>query len=170
MKEVTGWGGADLNSGDRRDNNRILLLGVGNVLLGDEGVGVHTVNRLRDEGLPDCVDAVDGGTAGLELAYLVGGFSRLVIVDCLDAGMEPGSIFRISPDDICGNTEAKISFHDLGLAEFLTMAKSMGQLPETVIFGIQPQKIDWGFGLSRAVEQKIEEFMDLVRNEFKQLN
>lgn len=155
---------------DKIQNNKILLLGIGNVLLTDEGAGVHTVNRMRDAGLPGYVETVDGGTAGPGLAYLLGKASKLVIVDCLDAGAEPGSIFRISPDDILDNKESKMSFHELGLAEVLTMAQSLGQLPETVIFGIQPQSIDWGFGLSPVIEQKIPDFMDLVRKEFKQLN
>lgn len=149
-------------------NNKILLLGIGNVLLTDEGAGVHTVNRMKDTGLPGHVETVDGGTGGPGLAYLLGDASKLVIVDCLDAGAEPGSIFRISPDDILDNKESKISFHELGLAEILTMAQWLGRLPETVIIGIQPQTIDWGFGLSPVVEQKMPDIMALVRKEFEQ--
>lgn len=156
-----------MKSKDSVQNNKVLILGVGNVLLSDEGAGVHTVNRLREEGLPGDVEAVDGGTAGLELAYLLEGVSKLVIVDCMDAGAEPGSIFRISPDDIYGKMVDKISFHDLGLVEVLTMALSMDKLPETVIFGIQPARIDWGFGLSPAVEQQMPYFMSLIRQELE---
>lgn len=93
---------------DDKQNNKILLLGIGNVLLADEGVGLHTVNRLKEEGLPGYVEAVDGGTAGLDLAYLLGDASKLVIVDCLDAGAELGSVFRIRPDDIWGNKETLV--------------------------------------------------------------
>lgn len=147
--------------------NKILLFGVGNVLLGDEGAGVHVVNRLREEGLPEGVEAVDGGTAGLELLYLLEDVSKLVIVDCLDAGAEPGSIFRFRPDDIRVKNQIKISFHDLGLMEVLTLAETMGKLPETVIFGIQPEKIDWDLSLSPAVRQKIPSLMELVTKEIQ---
>lgn len=145
---------------------KILLLGVGNVLLGDEGAGVHTVNRLEERGLPDNVEAVDGGTLGLELLYLLEGVSKLVVVDCLDAGAEPGSIFRFRPEDIRAKGKVELSCHDLGLMEVLALAETLGKLPETVIFGIQPQNIkNWDMSLSAAVEDKIPALMDLVMKE-----
>lgn len=150
---------------DQQQENKILLLGVGNVLLRDEGAGVHAVTRLRDKGLPENVEAVDGGTAGLELLYLLEGISKMIVVDCLDAGAEPGSIFRFRPGDIGMKGKVKMSFHDLGLMEVLTLAETMGNLPETVIFGIQPEKIDWDLNLSPVIEEKLPELMDLILRE-----
>lgn len=144
---------------------KILLLGVGNSILGDEGVGVHVVNKMREEGLPENVEAVDGGTLGLSLLDLLEGVSKLVIVDCLNAGAEPGDIFRFQPDDITVNQKVDLSFHDLGLLEVLTMAKVLGTLPETVIFGVQPDKLDWKIGLSEKIEAKLPTLIDLVKKE-----
>lgn len=144
---------------------KILLLGVGNYILGDEGVGVHVVNKMREEGLPENVEAVDGGTLGLSLLDLLEGVSKLVIVDCLNAGAEPGDIFRFHPDDITVHQKVDLSFHDLGLLEVLTMAKVLGILPETVIFGVQPDKLDWKIGLSEKIEAKVPVLIDLVKKE-----
>lgn len=147
------------------EQRKILLLGVGNLIIGDEGVGIHVVNRMREEGLPDYVEAVDGGTLGLSLLHLLEGVSKLVIIDCLDAGAEPGDIFRFHPDDITVKQKVDLSFHDLGLLEVLTMAKVLGCLPETIIFGIQPDQLDWKVGLSEKLEEKVPLLMELVRKE-----
>lgn len=146
--------------------SKVLLLGVGNILLGDEGLGVHTVNRLREKGLPENVEAVDGGTLGLELLYLLEDVSKMIVIDCLDAGAEPGSIFRFRPEDIRVKGKVELSFHDLGLMEVLTLAETMGNLPETVIFGMQPKNIkNWDMSLSPVVEEKIPDLMNLVMKE-----
>lgn len=152
---------------DSVQKKEILLVGVGNILLGDEGAGVHTVERLRQEGLPGNVEAVDGGTAGLELMYLLENVSKLVVVDSIDAGMRPGSIFRLRPRDIRVRKIAGLSFHDLGLPEVLTLAETMGKSPVTVICGIQPAKIDWALGLSPVIEEKLPDLMVCVRQELK---
>lgn len=145
---------------------KILVLGVGNILLGDEGAGVHAVNRLREKGLPENVEAVDGGTLGLELLSLLDDVSKMIVVDCLDAGAEPGSIFRFRPEDIRVKGKVEFSFHDLGLMEVLTLAETLGKLPETVIFGIQPENIkDWDMSLSPAVEAKLPALLELVMQE-----
>ncbi len=146
--------------------NKILLLGVGNILLGDEGLGVHAVNRLRDQGLPENVEAIDGGTLGLELLYLLEDVSKMIVVDCLDAGAEPGEIFRFRPEDIRVKGKVELSFHDLGLMEVLTLAETMGKLPDTVIFGMQPQRIkEWSMELTPVVEEKLPRMMELVMQE-----
>lgn len=155
---------------DDKQQTKILLLGVGNVLLKDEGAGVHTVNRLREIGLPENVEAVDGGTAGLELLYLLEGVSKMIVVDCLDAGAEPGALFRFRPDDVTMKDKVKISFHDIGLMEVLTLAETMGTLPETVIFGIQPKEIGWDLNMSPEIEKVIPQLMDLITKEISDTN
>lgn len=151
-----------------KQQSKILLLGVGNVLLADEGAGVHTVNRLREKGLPENVEAIDGGTAGLELLYLLEGVSKMIVVDCLDAGAEPGSLFKFKPDDVTMKDKVKISFHDIGLMEVLTLAETMGTLPDTVIFGVQPKRIDWDLNMTPEIEKVIPNLMSLIMAEIEE--
>jgi len=152
-------------TGQDSQQHKVLLLGVGNVILGDEGLGVQVVNRMSEMGLPDYVEAIDGGTLGLSLLNLLEGVTKLVIIDCLNAGAEPGSIFRFHPDDITVEGNVDLSFHDLGLIEVLTMAKVMEILPETIIFGVQPEKVDWDLKLSPIIEAKIPKLIELVMAE-----
>ena len=123
--------------------SKILVLGVGNLILSDEGVGVHLVRRLQSEGLPESVELLDAGTWGLEL---------LDFVDDVD----------VIPK------QYQISFHDLGIYDFIRLAKAIGTLPPTVIYGIEPKVIDWGEVLSPEIEAKMDKLKDLVLEEINQ--
>lgn len=146
--------------------SKILVLGVGNLILSDEGVGVHLVRRLQQESLPPTVEIQDGGTQGLELLGYMDNVSKLIIVDCIKAGAEPGSIFRFEPDavDVIPK-QYKISFHDLGIYDFLRLASAMDVLPPTIIFGIEPERICWGEELSPPVEAKMDMLKTFVLEE-----
>ena len=117
-------------------SGKILVLGVGNLILSDEGAGVHLVRRLQRETLPPNVEIEDGGTQGLELLAYMDDVARLIIVDCVKGGAEPGTIYRFVPDAIdVIPKQYKISFHDLGIYDFLRLAAALEVLPPTVIFG-----------------------------------
>ncbi|NLC76554.1 MAG: hydrogenase maturation protease [Clostridia bacterium] len=151
-----------------RDNSRntILVLGVGNVLLQDEGFGVHLVNELALKDWPPQVEFIDGGTAGMELIYLFAGVSLLIVVDSLDASMEPGSVFKFKIEDFAGLPEGiKTSFHDIGLLEVLQTARLLGCLPETIIYGVQPKTVDWGLELTPELSQVKNKVADLIAQE-----
>ncbi|HEY3373501.1 MAG TPA: HyaD/HybD family hydrogenase maturation endopeptidase [Candidatus Aquicultor sp.] len=146
--------------------DKILVLGVGNLILSDEGVGVHLVRRLQSENLPANVEIEDGGTQGLELLDYMDDVAKLIIVDCIKAGSEPGSIFRFEPDKVdVIPREYKISFHDLGIYDFIRLAEALDKLPPTMIFGIEPERIDWGEELSPAVEAKMDKLKEFVLKE-----
>lgn len=148
--------------------NKMLLLGVGNILLGDEGLGVHAVNRLREQGLPEKVEAVDGGTLGLGLLNLLKDVTKLVVVDCVDAGAEPGTVFRFRPEELRIKGKSELSFHQLGLMEVLSLAEGAGDLPETVIIGMQPKNIDeWKLELSSVIEKNLPILMEKVMREIQ---
>ena len=151
-----------------QSTEKILVLGVGNVLLQDEGFGVHAAMEMSKENWSENVEFIDGGTAGMELIYLFEDVSRLIIVDSIDAKTEPGSIFKFKPDDI-GNLPKGLgaSFHDIGLLEVLRIAKTLDSLPDTVIFGIQPKTIDWGMELTPELEAKMGEVKKLVTEEIR---
>lgn len=145
---------------------RLLVLGVGNVLLKDEGVGVHAVRELMKRQYPPEVSVVDGGTAGLDLLYLIEDASRLIIIDATNGDAEPGTIFRFSPealDDFIPSISN--SLHQIGLVEVLHIGKVMGVLPPTVVFGVQPAVIDWGMELTPQLTSKLPGLIALVDEE-----
>lgn len=132
----------------------ILILGLGNPLRGDDGIGPRVVEELNRRGLPEGVTALDGGTGGLDLLNVLEGRERVVIVDAAEIGREPGQFVRFTPDEmrLTRSTET-FSSHHAGLAEALALAEALGRpLPEIVILGVQPAAMEWREGLSPAVE------------------
>jgi hydrogenase maturation protease len=153
-----------MESGGRR----LLVLGVGNVLLQDEGVGVHAVRELAKQGYPPEVEIVDGGTAGLDLLYLIEEASRLIIIDAVNNNAEPGTIFKFNPEELEEFIPAiSNSLHDVGLLEVLHLGKVMGILPPTVVFGMQPAVIDWGMDLTPQVAARLPQLTALVAKEIE---
>jgi hydrogenase maturation protease len=134
-----------------------LLLGVGNPLRGDDGVGLAVVDWLQERGLPPGVVAVDGGTAGLELVLILANYRRALIVDAVDMGRAPGTWVCFAPNQaqvtVCRSIT---SLHFAGLAEALELGAALGVLPEeVVIFGVQPARLDRPLRLSAEVEAAV---------------
>ena len=150
---------------------KVMVLGVGNILLKDEGVGPKTIDRLRAEySFPENVELVDGGTAGLDLLPVVEGFDLIIIVDTVKAGAEPGAIFRFTPDDIEVKVPYKTSLHQIGMVEVFAIAEALGKKMKGIIIGIQPEDMSaWGLDLTPTIEAKIPELMGLVLKELDAL-
>lgn len=131
---------------------KIMVMGVGNVLLSDEGLGVRFLDTLAQKPLPSNVELLEGGTAGLELIPLIQDIDFLIIVDAMKAQSEPGGVFRFEPGDIrVFPEETEVSFHQIGIIEVLTLAKILGPVPQTLIYGVQPKTMEWGMNLSPEV-------------------
>ena len=146
---------------------RVLVLGVGNLLMGDEGVGIHAVRELMKRPLPPHVDVVDGGTAGLELLHFMEGYDRVLIIDAVEAGEEPGAILRFTPEDITSQAgDLAISLHQTEVLEVFSLAAYLGRdLPPIVVYGVQPQAMDWSTELSPTVEDQLHLLLDAVQAE-----
>lgn len=149
---------------------RILVIGVGNLLLGDDGAGIHAINELSKESFPANVEIVDGGTAGIDLLYWLEEADYAVIIDCLDAGDEPGAIFRLPVEEITSRSsenasEPIVSVHDLNLQGVLQLAYKLKRLPPTVIFGVQPANIGLSESLSEAVGKVLPSLVQAVKKE-----
>ncbi len=140
-----------------------MVLGVGNELLSDEGLGIHFLKYLGQENLPDNVELLEGGTAGMELIGLIQDTDFLIVVDALNADTTPGELFRFKPQDLKIFPDMfKVSFHQVGILEVLTTANTLGKAPETIIYGVQPKSLDWGMELSpeiTAVLLRIKEYV-----------
>jgi hydrogenase maturation protease len=147
-------------------NQRLAVIGLGNPLRGDDGVGSRLVEELTRRGLPEGVTALDGGTGGLDLLHMLEGcaWQRAVIVDAADVGRKPGQFVRFTPDQArLVQTADNFSLHHAGLSEVLALANALGQtLPDLVIFGVQPAQIGWGEGLSQAVETALPALTDAI--------
>jgi hydrogenase maturation protease len=145
---------------EQENNKKILVLGVGNMLLGDEGIGIHLIQEMKKERLPQNVELVDGGTAGIDLLYWLEEADYIIIVDCVETGEEPGTIFRIPSDELLlDSTGQIISLHDINLSKVLSLAKRMKTLPPTIIFGIQPEVIAFQTELSPTLKNILPRLM-----------
>lgn len=142
-----------------------LVLGVGNPLMGDDGVGVLAVQLLLARpDLPPGVAAVDGGTAGLGLIPLIAGYRRLILVDAVLMGEPPGAVRRFEWREarVAGH-ERPLSLHQSDLADALALAEVLGSLPaEVIVFGVQPQHTDWDQPLSEAVARALPDLVDAL--------
>ena len=147
----------------------ILVLGIGNLVMSDDGVGVQVVQRLqREYRLPEQVDVMDGGTLGLDILPRLEGVERLIVVDAVDTGQPPGTMLRLSGDEIPLALETRVSPHQMGLKDLLAVARLLGHAPhEMLLVGVQPGCIEMGIGLTPPVEEQVGGMLDAV---LKQLN
>ena len=137
---------------------KTLVLGVGNKLMSDEGVGVHVIERLvAGHDLPEEVQVLDGGTLGMDLLYYLEGIENLLLVDAVEAHKEPGAMICLEDEDVPAFLSMKISPHQLGVPDMLAAAKLKGQYPKRlVLLGIQPELLEIGLDLSPLVESKVD--------------
>jgi hydrogenase maturation protease len=146
-----------------------LVLGIGNLVMSDDGIGVRVIQQLSAcFRFPDGVALLDGGTLGLDLLPRLEGVERLLIVDAVDIGKTPGTLARLSGDDVPIVLETKVSPHQMGLKDLLAVAMLQGFAPlEMVLWGVQPEKIEMGVDLSTAVEGALDA---LVKNVLLELD
>ena len=147
-------------------NKRILILGVGNILMRDEGIGVRVIEAIEASyKLPKNIQLLDGGTAGYTLIDCMDDFDRIIIIDAVRGGKSPGSLYRLSPDEIAGEKGLKMSGHKIELPELLALGQKLGRLPETTLIGIEPEDITWGMELSPALKSAVPAIIEAVFEE-----
>jgi len=145
----------------------ILVVGVGNILLGDEGIGVHTIKELQKLKLPDNVEILDMGVATFPLISYVAGRKKVIIVDAVKGGGEAGDIYRLSLDELRECKERFFSVHEMGIADILDILELeyRGISGEVVIIGVEPGEIKWGIGLSPALSEKLPAIIECILRE-----
>lgn len=148
--------------------DKVVVLGVGNLLLGDEGVGVHLIQKLREMQLGEGIELVDGGTSLLDFIPQAEDVSKLIIVDAVKLGGKPGTTYKICVDDsLLKGAKGITSLHQLGVVETLAIAQKMGKLPHTVIIGIEPKEISYGLELSPEIEREMGKMVNLILDEVR---
>lgn len=132
--------------------NKAVILGLGNPLFSDEGVGIHLVQSLMQEEISERAEIVDGGTDALYLLGTVEGTEHLLVVDAIDGDGAPGSLYRFEGDQIAMGWKNRLSAHQIGFQEVLALARLQGRLPaQIVLLGVQPLSLDWGTEMTETV-------------------
>lgn len=146
---------------------RVVVLGAGNILLSDEGVGVRVIERLPlHYVLPPEVELIDGGTCGMEMLEDLEDLDALIMVDAIRGGKAPGTPIRLFGEDVPVFFKTKLSPHQIGLSDVLATLELVGRGPKaTAILGIQPVSLSLGMELTPEVEQKIPQLMRMVVEE-----
>lgn len=144
----------------------MVVLGVGNLLRSDEGVGVHAARILSGTDLPPGVEVVDAGVAVADALTGYDGIGKLVVVDAVDAKAQPGSVFRFRPRDVERRTALMRSLHELDLFDALDLVERGGcAVGEVIVIGVQPKSTDWGLELSSEVQARLPDVVSLVQSE-----
>lgn len=145
---------------------RVAVLGLGNVLRSDDGVGVHAIRKLiENRSVPLGVEVIEGGTLGLDLLPRLEKFTHLLVIDALDFGARPGVLSRLANQDLLTLPVGK-SAHLLGFSDLLAALRLLGRVPrEVVLLGVQPESTDWGIMLSASVAAAIDYLLDAALSE-----
>jgi hydrogenase maturation protease len=152
---------------DKQPMHRTLILGIGNLLLSDDGVGIHAVRLLQEKvNFGESVQMIDGGTCGLDLLQYLEGIDRLIVLDASKPDHNPGKIIRITGEKVPAYLSIKTSPHEIGLPELLFAAKLTDIYPpEVVILCVEAVSLESGVTLSPLVEKQLGEIIRQVQSE-----
>lgn len=147
---------------------RIVVLGIGNIILSDEGIGVRAVEAFQDRyRLPEDALAIDGGTSSMEMLDELSDLDLLIVLDTIVAGKAPGTVIRLAGDEVPVFFRRKLSPHQIGLSDVLASLEFLGSAPkDMVVIGVQPVTLELGLELSPIVAEKIPQMVALAAAEF----
>jgi hydrogenase maturation protease len=147
---------------------KILIFGAGNLLFTDEGFGVHFIRYLQSHySFPPEVELYDGGTLGIMVSHMLEQAEQVFLIDVIEAEGAPGTVFRYDKDDFMLNRiPVKMSPHQIGIQEVLTISELRGRCPEKItLFGIIPESYETSDRLSPALEERIPQLAEMLLNE-----
>jgi len=140
-----------------------MILGLGNILLRDEGVGVRVIEAMQSINLPPGVELFDGATAGLDLLDAIADRPKVIVIDAVDAPEAPGTVLQFTPQDLAPRNGQSVSLHEIGLLETLAVAKQLNIAPqEVVILGVKPKDVACGLDLSPEIARLVPRIIELV--------
>ncbi len=158
----------EMRGGGNAPPRNILILGVGNLLLTDDGFGVHVINELRNFPLPSSVTLIEAGIVSHQLIPNFHEADLLIFIDAVEAGDTPGSIFRFKPEDMQFMSQLKASLHDMSLIDVLHMTALTGERPETIIIAVQPKDVrSCSMELNDEVKTAIPKVIELIFEELR---
>ena len=151
-------------------NKDTIVLGLGNPLMADEGIGTVLVEKLNARsGEFDNIEFIDAGTGGMQILHLISGKKKAVVIDCAFMGETPGTMVRFSYEDARTVKKlAHLSLHEVDIMKVIELSKQLGECPdEVVFFGIEPVMVEDGMELSESLQSKIECYIEEIANELK---
>ena len=158
----------EMRGGGNTPPLNVLILGVGNLLMTDDGFGVHVINELRKYPFPPNVNLIEAGIVSHQLLPEFHAADFLIFIDAVEAGDTPGSIFRFRPEDMRFMTNIKASLHDMSLIDVLNMTELTGKRPETIIIAVQPRDVtSCSMELNDEIRAVIPRVIELVLDELK---
>ncbi len=154
---------------EKDKENRILVMGIGNYLMGDEGIGVHLAQRLEKQGCPPNVDVLDGGTGGFSLMSYFDEYPVIIFVDATMDGKKPGSISLIKPK-FAADFPKTLSVHDVGLKDMVEAVYITGKVPKMYLFTItiaeiKPMTVELSPEVEACIPDLISQIEQLAANE-----
>jgi hydrogenase maturation protease len=150
----------------KAERSPLLVMGVGNILRGDDGFGVAVLNEVGTRAVPANVDLLDAGTSIIDLMEELNGRRKVVVIDAVRGGQSPGTLYRFSPEDVAAEAVPADSLHQVGLLETLRLAELVDCRPEqVVIIGAQPEDTSLKIGLTEAVAAAVPRAVEMVMAE-----
>ncbi len=149
----------------------VVVIGLGNVLLSDEGLGVRAVELLEQRySLPASVELIDGGTSAMDLLNPLSNNEHVIIADSVKTGAPPCTLVRLADDEVPKFFQTKISPHQIGLSDLLALLTVQGQAPKRItIIGMVPESLKTHIGLSDGINAKMDEMVELLADELRSL-
>jgi len=143
------------------------VLGIGNLLLKDDGIGVHIINRLEELNYDKIynVELVDGGTCILELLDVFVSSEKVIVLDCLRGGHAPGTIYKLTPEELGTYIKPTTSLHDVQILDVMRDAKLLGHNPQVIIIGVEPAEIIYDMELSDIISKQIPSIIEILTKE-----
>jgi len=148
------------------ERSTTLVMGVGNLLRGDDGFGVTVLEAVSKRAVPDHVELLDAGTSIIDLMEELNGRRKVVVIDAVRGGQAPGTLYRFSPEDVAAEAVPADSLHQVGLLDTLRLAELVDCRPdEVVIVGVQPEDTGLKIGLTEAVAAAVPRATEMVMTE-----
>ena len=156
---------------DSQDNNsEVTILGIGNLLMGDEGVGIHALSTLQESyTFSPVINFIDGGTIGIDLIPYFEECKKMIIIDAVDSQEKAGYIISLENEEIHYRFNTKLSLHHAGLSDVLSIIKLQEiRAPDMLLIGVQPEKVEMGLELSKTVGDKMPQILKTITNKLKE--
>jgi hydrogenase maturation protease len=149
---------------------RVMVMGIGNLLMQDDGVGVHVIRGLEEMDLPPEVELVDGGTHTYDLLDYFSQADFCIVVDAMHGGGNPGTVYRIPLEemDLSPNPDIQ-SLHEMSFAEAMYMLELEGYQPQVLVYGVEPHTVDLGLDLTPVVADKIPLILEMIQKDIQAL-
>jgi len=150
---------------------RIMVMGIGNVLMQDDGVGVHVIRQLEAMDLPPEVELVDGGTHSYDLLDYFSQADFCIVVDAMHAGGKPGTVYRVPLEELDLSPNPNIqSLHEMSFAEAVYMLQLEGYNPQMLVYGVEPHTVDLGLELTPVVAEQVPFILERIQKDIQAMS